>query len=100
MNGHDQDEFDRRRKEDYEAGVRAAQIRALQQAIDRIERALDDHREEERQTWKMFMDSLNSIKEEQQEVQLWKAKMMGVAAAIASIASFVWHLVLNGRFTK
>lgn len=93
----------RRRKDDYEAGQRAAQIAHLDEAIARTERALADHRAEERETWQTFLRALDAIRadlqeirNEQVEIKVWRAKMMGIAAAIATVASIAWQIVIVG----
>lgn len=83
----DQDDLMRRRKDDYEAGQRAAQIVALRESMERVEKALADHRKEESDTWERFEQSLEDLK-------LWRAKMMGIAGVVAFAVTTLWHMIL------
>jgi len=79
-----------RRKDDYEAGQQAAQIVALREGVERIEKALADHRKEEADTWTRFEASISELK-------LWRAKMMGVAGIVAAIVTAGMHFLFSGK---
>lgn len=72
--------------DEYNAGYVAATVKALQEGQVRIEKALDDHRKEERATWDGFEQKIQAL-------QNWKAWAIGFAGGISLIVSFVWHFL-------
>ena len=75
----------------YWKGQTDAEIRALGEAIERVETSLNEHRKEEKETWEKFSQQL-------QGVVLWRARVVGYAAGASAVVSLVWNVAL--RFWK
>ena len=85
--------------DEYTIGQHTARIDGVERAVERIERSLTDHRDEERLTWDEFRESLKEIKKEIDNLRLWKSSVMGIAAFIATGMSIFWHAFLT-KVTK
>ncbi|MFB3816153.1 MAG: hypothetical protein ACE147_00700 [Candidatus Methylomirabilales bacterium] len=80
-------------------GATREQINTLFHAVERVERGMEAHCREEKETWREFGIRLDAIQAQLVEMQRWRSRVVGYAAGISTGAGFVLHYLWD-KVTK
>lgn len=81
------------KSQDFQMGFYLAKFEALEQGQNRIEESLNTHRHEERVTWDKFEGEMKEIRSSVEKINRWRAWIMGAAAGVSAIISWLWHWI-------
>lgn len=74
-------------------GQLIAEVKALNERLDRNDRHMEEHRERDRQDRRELEEDVSQLKQYMTEVEGGKKMLFGLMAVAASLGGFVWEVL-------